>query len=125
MEMTGSNAMWIWVAIIGACIGVYYLYKQGKLPWLKKIKLPKMFEPKPDDLTEKLKAQTEKEMVKAEELRKVLEAKTESRVNGMRRRQSRGDCKGESIWYLVEGGFRDVGLPSFLCLFLWPWARGY
>jgi len=52
-----------------------------RIPWLKGllkgIKMPKMFEPKPDDLTEKLKEQTAKEMVKAEELRKVLEAKTE------------------------------------------------
>jgi len=78
--MTGSNASWIWIVIIGACIGVYYLYKQGKIPWLKGIKIPKMlrvFEPKPDDLTEKLKAQTEKEVAKAEDLRRVLEAKTE------------------------------------------------
>jgi len=79
--MTGSSASWIWVIIIGACIGVYYLYKQGKIPWLKGIlkgiKLPKMFEPKPENLAEKLKVQAEKETARAEELRKVLEAKTE------------------------------------------------
>jgi len=75
--MTGSNASWIWIVIIGACIGVYYFYKRGKLPWLNRIKLPRVFEPKPDDLTEKLKAQTEREVVRAEDLRKVLEAKTE------------------------------------------------
>jgi len=79
--MTGSSASWIWIVIIGVCIGVYYLHKRGRLPWLKgllkEIKMPRMFEPKPEDLTEKLKEQTAKEMVKAEELRKVLEAKTE------------------------------------------------
>jgi len=75
--MTGGNASWIWIAIIGACIGVYYLYRQGKIPWLKGVKMPKMFEPKPDDLTEKLKAQTAKEVAKASDLQKVLGAKTE------------------------------------------------
>jgi len=69
------NLSWIFIVIVGACIGVYYLYKQGRLPWLKGVKMPKMFEPKPDDLIEKLKAKTEKEVAKAEELRGVLEAK--------------------------------------------------
>jgi len=77
MAMTGSSALWIWIAVIGACIGVYYLYRQGKIPWLMRIKTPKLFKPKPDDLAEKLKSQTEKEVAKAAELRKVLEAKTE------------------------------------------------
>lgn len=75
-----NSASIIWIVIIGACIGVYYLYKQGKILWLKGIKIPrmpKMFEPKPEELTEKLKAQTEKEVARAEELRAVLEAKTE------------------------------------------------
>jgi len=79
--MTGSNASWIWIVIIGACIGMYYLYKRGKIPWLKGIlkgvRMPKMFEPKPENLVEKLKVQTEREVARAEELRKVLEAKTE------------------------------------------------
>jgi len=72
-----GSASWIWIAIIGAVIGVYYLYKQGRVPWLKGIKMPrlKVFEPKPEDVVEKLKAQTEREMAKAEELRAVLEAK--------------------------------------------------
>jgi uncharacterized protein (DUF342 family) len=72
--------MLLWVAIIGACIGIYYLYKQGKIPWLKGlkgIKMPKMFEPKAETLIEKLKAQTRKEVDKAEKLKSVLEAKTE------------------------------------------------
>jgi len=72
-----GSASWIWLVIIGACIGAYYLYRQEKLPWLKGLRMPKLFEPKPDDLTEKLKAQTEKEMAKAVELRKLLEVKTE------------------------------------------------
>lgn len=77
-----GNASWVFVAIIGAFIGVYYLYKQGKIPRLKGlkgrgIKLPKMFEPKADVQVERLKAQTEKEVAKAEELRDMLEAKRE------------------------------------------------
>ncbi len=74
-----GNASWIWIAIIGACIGVYYLYRQGKIPWLKGkgVKLPKMFEPKVETQIERLKAQTEKEVARAEELRSVLEAKRE------------------------------------------------
>jgi len=72
-----GNMSWIWIVIIGACIGVYYFYKQGKMPWLKGIKRPKMFEPKVDTQIERLKAQTEKEVAKAEELRSVLEAKRE------------------------------------------------
>ena len=77
--MTGTAGMWIWVAIIGAIIGCYYLYKQGKIPWLKGkgVKMPKMFEPKAGTQIERLKVATEKEVVRAEELRSVLEAKTE------------------------------------------------
>ena len=81
--MTGGTASWIWLAIIGACIGMYYLYKQGKIPWLKgkSIKMPKMFtklfEPKVETHIERLKAQTEKEVSRAEELRSMLEAKRE------------------------------------------------
>ena len=75
--MAVNSASIVWVVIIGACFGVYYLYRQGKIPWLKGIKMPKMFEPKPEDQVEKLKIQTGKEMERAKELRKVLEAKTE------------------------------------------------
>ena len=80
--MTGGTASWIWLAIIGAGIGVYYLYRQDKIPWLKgkHIKLPrmpKMFEPKVETQIERLKAQTEKEVARAEELRSMLEAKRE------------------------------------------------
>ena len=77
MTEAGTNASWIFIIIIGAIIGVYYLYKQGRIPWLKGVKLPKMFEPKAETQIERLKAQTEKEVAKAEELRSVLEAKTE------------------------------------------------
>jgi len=79
MTEAGTNASWIFIVVIGACIGVYYLYKQGKIPWLKGmgIKMPKMFEPKAETQIERLKAQTEKEVAKAEELRSVLEAKRE------------------------------------------------
>ena len=77
-----SNMSWIFIVIIGVCIGVYYLYKQGKIPWLKGldgkgIKMPKMFEPKAETQIERLKEATEKEVAKAEELRGVLEAKRE------------------------------------------------
>ena len=72
-----GNASIIWIVIIGAVIGVFYLYKQGKISWLKGIKMPRMFEPKPEDMVEKLRAQTEKEVARAEELRSVLEAKRE------------------------------------------------
>ena len=89
--MNSAGANWIWITIIGACIAVFYLYRQGKIPWLKGIlswiKMPKLFQPKPVDLTEKLKAQTAKETVKVEELRKVLEAKTalsEARAENIR-----------------------------------------
>ena len=80
-SLTG-NMSWIFVVIIGAVIGVYYLYKQGKIPWLKGkgIKLPrmpKMFEPKAETQIERLRAATDKEVAKAEELKSVLEAKTE------------------------------------------------
>jgi len=79
--MTG-NASWIFIVIIGACIGVYYLYKQGKIPWLagmrgKGIKMPKIFEPKAGIQIERLKTATEREVVKAKELKSMLEAKTE------------------------------------------------
>ena len=75
--MTGGNALWVWLAIIGACIGAYYLYKQGKIPWLKGrcIKLPRMLEPKIDTQIERLKSQTEREIARAAELRNVLEEK--------------------------------------------------
>lgn len=77
--MTGTVGMWVWVAIIAICTSGYVLYKQGKTPWLKGIgkiiKLPKMFEPKAETQIEKLKAQTEKEVARAEDLRSVLEAK--------------------------------------------------
>jgi len=74
MEIISSPAL-IWVVLIGAVIAGIYLYKKGKIPWLKGVKMPKLFEPKPDDMVEKLVAQTEREMARAEELRKVLEAK--------------------------------------------------
>jgi len=73
MEMS----VWVWVTIAVLGIAGYLFYKRKKLPWLKKLKAPKLFEPKPGTLTERLKVQTEKEVVRAEELRKVLEAKTE------------------------------------------------
>ena len=77
-----SNMSWIFIVIIGVCIGVYYLYKQGKIPWLgrlkgKGIKMPKMFEPKAETQIERLKEATEKEVAKAEELKDVLDAKRE------------------------------------------------
>ena len=79
--MTGDIAMWVWVGVIVVCIGIYYLYKQGKIPWLKGkkigIKMPKWFESKAETQIEKLKAQTEKEVSRAKELKSVLEAKTE------------------------------------------------
>ena len=70
---------WAGVIVIVACIGVYYLYKRGKLSWLKGkgIRLPKWFEPKAETQIERLKAATGKEVAKAEELRAVLEAKRE------------------------------------------------
>jgi len=70
-----SNMSWIFIIIIGAGIGIFALYRQGRLPWLKGIKIPKMFEQKADTQIEKLRKQTEKEVEKAEELRSVLEAK--------------------------------------------------
>jgi len=76
MEMTG-NMSWIFLVIIGVCIGVYYLYKRGKIPGMKGIKLPKLFEPKADTQIARLNSQTEREVAKAEELRSVLKAKTE------------------------------------------------
>ncbi len=81
MAMTGSSALWVWLAIIGAAIGIYYLYKQGKIPWLadvlKSIKLPKWFEPKTDTRIETLIEQTSREWAKRTELLRMLEAKTE------------------------------------------------
>ena len=80
MTEIGTTASWIFLVIIGASIGVYSLYKHGKISWLnsmKGIKLPKMFEPKAETQIERLKAQTEKEVERIEELRSVLEAKTE------------------------------------------------
>jgi hypothetical protein len=74
------NGSWIFIVLIGAGIGIWYLHKQGKIPWLKGIKfprLPKLLEPKAETQIERLKAQTEKEVAKAEELKSVLEAKTE------------------------------------------------
>lgn len=65
----------VWIIIIAICIGVYILRKQGKLTWLNWIKLPRILEPKADNLVDKLKLQTEREVEKAEELRGLLEAK--------------------------------------------------
>jgi hypothetical protein len=79
LEMMGGSS-WVFIVIIGAVIGVYYLWKQGKIPWLKGvggIKMPKMFETKAETQIERLKKQTEKEVERIEELRSVLEAKTE------------------------------------------------
>lgn len=70
-----NTAMLIWIVIIGACIGVYYLYRQGRLPWLKGVRMLKIFEPKAETQIERLNAQTEKEMARAKELRDVLKAK--------------------------------------------------
>jgi len=76
MVLTG-NMSWIFIVLIGAIIGIYYLYKQGKIPWLKGIKMLKMFEPKAETQIERLKKATEKEVKMAEELRSMLVAKTE------------------------------------------------
>lgn len=76
--MTGSIASWIWIAIIGVCIGVYYLRKRDKIGGGGiSIKLPKMSGPKAETQIERLKAAAEKEVARAEELRSVLEAKRE------------------------------------------------
>lgn len=80
-----GNASWIFIVIIGAIVGIYYLHKQGKIPWLKgrslglgmKIPRLKIFEPKPDARVKWLKAQTEKERVKTVELQELLVAKEE------------------------------------------------
>ena len=75
-----GNASWILIVVIGAVAGVFYLYRRGKIPWLKGIKmpkLPKMFEPKAETQIERLKAEAEKEVAKAGELQSVLEAKRE------------------------------------------------
>ena len=77
--MTGG-ASWIFIAVIGAVIGAYYLYRRGSLLWLKGLKglkMPKIFKPKAETQIERLKAATEKEKEKVEELRSVLEAKRE------------------------------------------------
>ena len=66
---------WVGVILVAVCIVGYTLYQRGKLTWLKRLRMPKLFEPKNDDLTGRLKLQTEKEVAKAEELKKVLEAK--------------------------------------------------
>lgn len=66
--MTG-NAIWLWVAVLVIVIGIYWLYKSGKLG---KIKLPKVG-PKPT--LNQLEEQTGKERAKAVELRSVLDAK--------------------------------------------------
>ena len=67
---------WIlsWIGVILFIIGIiwYALYKNNKISGLR---MPKWFEPKSTDLTEQLKVQTEQELAKAEELKKVLEAK--------------------------------------------------
>ncbi len=92
--------MWVWVAIIAVCIGGYVLYKQGKLPWLKGLRMPKRFEPKPADLTEQLKARTEKEIAKAEELRKVRDAKQElakARAENIKLRKEIGGISEKSV----------------------------
>ena len=82
--LTGTTSMWIWIGIILSCIGGYYLYKQGKMPWLKvkginipSIKMPGLFQPRPEDLTRRLKVATEKEVARTKELNSVLEAKRE------------------------------------------------
>ncbi len=79
MTEAGVSVGWILLAILGAVIGVYYLYKRGKLSRLKVkgIRMTKVFEPKAETQIERLRAATEKELTKAEELRSVLEAKTE------------------------------------------------
>jgi len=66
-----SGSVWIWVVVLAVLIGGYWLFKNGKLGT---IKLPS-FGPKPT--VEQIEAQTGKEKVKAEELRKVLEARRE------------------------------------------------
>jgi hypothetical protein len=85
------NGSWILIVVVGTGVGVWYLHKQGKIswssiPWLSGIRLPKvamihripkMFEPKAETQVEKLKKQTEKEVVRAGELRSVLDAKRE------------------------------------------------
>ena len=82
--LTGTTSMWIWIGIILGGIGGYYLYKQGKIPWLKvkgikiqSIKMPGLFQPRPEDLTRRLKVATEKEVARTKELNSVLEAKRE------------------------------------------------
>ena len=82
--MSGEISLWIWIGIILGGIGGYYLYKQGKIPWLKvkgikiqSIKMPGLFQPRPEDLTMRLKAATEKEVARTKELNSVLEAKRE------------------------------------------------
>ena len=77
--MTGTIGIWVWVAVIAVCTGAYYAYRRWGILWLsgKRVKLPKMFEPKAETRIERLKAQTEKEVAKAGELKSVLEAKTE------------------------------------------------
>ena len=75
-----GNASWILIVIVVVIVGVYYLHRQGKIPWLKGIKAPKLlkiFELKAETQIERLKAEAEKEVAKAGELQSVLEAKRE------------------------------------------------
>lgn len=103
--MTGGIAIWIWLAVIGACIGAYYLYKQEKIPWLKgksvkMPKIPKLFEPKVETQIERLKAQTEREVARAEELRSMLEAKRElakARAENIRLMREIGGVSEKSV----------------------------
>ena len=73
--MSSSTSL-IFIIIIAVCIGLFYFYRKGKLPWLKGIKAPRIFEPKAETRVEKLEEQAEKEIARAGELRSVLEAKT-------------------------------------------------
>ena len=73
--MSSSTSL-IFIVIIAVCIGLFYLYRKGKLPWLKGIKTPRIFEPKAETRVEKLEEQAQKEIARAVELRSVLEAKT-------------------------------------------------
>lgn len=67
-----SFAVWLWLIIIAVIIlGCYWLYKTGGIGKLKISNIG----PKPT--VEQLVMQTRKESARAEELRKVLEAKRE------------------------------------------------
>ena len=114
MTEAGTNASWIFVVIIGAVIGVYYLYKQRKITWIKGVKMPKipkMFKPKVETQVERLKAQTENEVSRAAELRSVLEAKTElakARAENIRLLKQIEGVSEKS----VEKGKRDAELAE-------------